>query len=223
MQQMFQNKTIIIIMMTKNKKSYRLLVWLHLADTFGYMSPGWTRQQPGWPSLVSRKTTIPELVLTVGPNTDYNVDSGDGPANLEAYLSYFFYFMFYFFIFFKESLSSHFPSARWTPAERGNWKKPRCLLAKKKNQSVVFAPALLQCREVRGGWRGIAEIIYKYIPPPSPFLPWQRWGVERLERAAGLTSSASFQVCYMTDWRNTAGDTVTLKKHYSIHKCTFKA
>lgn len=48
----------------------------------------------------------------------------------------------------------------------------------------------------------------------------------QLERAAGLTSCVYFQVCYITDQRNT-DDTVTLKNRmtvkHNIHKCTFKA
>lgn len=38
------------------------------------------------------RETIPELVLTVGPNTDLNVDSGaGGPANLRSLLVFSFF------------------------------------------------------------------------------------------------------------------------------------
>lgn len=41
------------------------------------------------------RETIPELVLTVGPNTDLDIDSeGAGAENPEAYLSHFFFHFF---------------------------------------------------------------------------------------------------------------------------------
>lgn len=116
----------------QTKMSNRLLVWLHYAETFGYMSPGWTDSWTG--ELLSMPTWVSSgffasffffFFLTDRVNATcsdihyyswvssysrpkhwFSVDLG-GWANKPMSLR-------------LKSLGSHSLSAGWTPAEEGN-------------------------------------------------------------------------------------------------------